>query len=84
MGRRLTLREILRRTLLGSPLAFAMLGGTSCGGGPCGSHVVIIDTAPKPIDGGIDCSVCGRNYASLSCNPVTVNGSSQVACNVQN
>ncbi len=60
-----------------------MLGGTSCsGGGPCGSHVVIVDAAPKPVDGGIDCSVC-NGFGVLSCNAVTVNDNSEVACNEQ-
>ena len=65
-------------------LACALLGGISCGGGPCGSHVVLLNTVPG--DGGLDCSVCG--YPVISCNLVTVNTGDQnataVSCNIAN
>jgi hypothetical protein len=82
MRTRPTLGDLLRRTLLGSPLALAALGAPSCGPqyGPCGSQVVIIDTNPVLPDGGVDCSACGTRV--IDCNQVTVDGTPKLGCDI--
>ena len=75
----------LRTVVAGAALGLALAAALSCcGGGPCGSRVIIVDAAPG--DAGIDCSVCG--YPVLSCNVVTVESNEQerlaVSCNIAN
>jgi len=73
----------LRSRVAGALLGSALLA-TGCGGGPCGSRVVIVNANPG--DGGLDCSVCGAPV--LSCNVITAESNQQerlaVSCNIAN
>jgi hypothetical protein len=82
MRRRTGFHRIFLRAVLVSALAAA--AGNSCGGGPCGSRVVIVNVNPE--DSQTDCSACGEPV--LLCSQVSVeSGKKQsiaMACNIAN
>jgi hypothetical protein len=82
MERRAKFHEMLLQVLLASMLA--MGASLSCGGGPCGSRVVILDVNAG--DAGPNCLVCGAPV--LGCNQITVESGFQrgtaVACYLAN
>jgi hypothetical protein len=81
MGRRTGFRGTFFRALLVSALAAPL--GITCGGGPCGSRVVVMTA---DLSNGLDCSVCGEPV--IFCDQVTIESGTRkgfaVACNIAN